>query len=62
MRLTYVGPFGAVLVPLEGSYMTVEVAHGDDADFPDELAKSLLEQPANWQKAGKKPQTPDGEE
>lgn len=42
--LTYHGPYDGVFVPAAG----LAVDQGASADFDDELALSLLEQPDNW--------------
>jgi hypothetical protein len=44
-ELKYVGPHDAVEVRDVGA----TVARGESCDFPADLAKSLLEQPDNWQ-------------
>lgn len=52
MRLTYVGPFDSVIVPLPTGGAP-EVERGQDIDIPDSHAERLLEQPSNWQRASK---------
>lgn len=56
MKLTYVGPYDRVRVPLPlgGG---VECDQGGTVDIPDSHAERLLEQPTNWQRA-KKPAAP----
>jgi len=50
MKLTYVGPFDAVTVPLPfGGEVTC--GPGGDVEVPDDLAARLLEQEANWRLA-----------
>ena len=45
--LTYIGPIDEVEVPFaDGSY--VLCARNESADFADDVAASLLEQPSNW--------------
>lgn len=51
MKITYVGLFSAVTVPLPyGGEVTAK--HGEAVDLPDSLAVRLLEQKTNWQPAG----------
>ena len=48
MQVRYIGPFDAV--ELEAADKAwIEVRHGETVDLPDDLATSLLEQPANWE-------------
>jgi hypothetical protein len=49
-RLTYVGPFDAVVIDV-APQLAVTVAHGDDVEVSDQLGESLLDQPDNWQPA-----------
>lgn len=58
MKLTYVGPFDSVIVPLPTGGQP-EVARGHDIDIPDSFAERLLEQPSNWQRAGGRPKKDD---
>lgn len=52
MRLTYIGPFDRVAVPVPGSSgWEIECERDGAAEFPDSVAKGLLEQTDNWQKA-----------
>jgi len=50
--LIYVGPHEAVEVPLPDGRSPV-VENGGTLETSDEHAASLLEQPSNWQPAGK---------
>jgi hypothetical protein len=52
MKLVYRGPHRGVYVPLPDG-REIEVAHGQAAEFPDEVADSLLEQAGNWEPAEK---------
>ena len=57
MQIEYAGRHDVVDVPLPDG-RTITVSYGEVADFPDDFARSLLEQPANWKpgpKVGKKP-------
>lgn len=47
MKLTYVGPFDRVRVPLPYGG-EVEVNQGEKVEVPDSLGRVLLEQQANW--------------
>jgi len=49
VKVKYVGPFDEVSVPTPGG-TEIKVARECFADFPGELAKELLEQPANWER------------
>ncbi len=48
MKLVYRGPHRGVYVPLPDG-REVEVERGEPAEFPDEIAASLLEQAGNWE-------------
>ena len=53
-RLIYIGRFPEgveVPLPLGG---VIVCGHGETEKFPDSVAKSLLEQPANWRDADAK--------
>ena len=52
--ITYVGSHDAVDVPDPDTGRTYTVEQGKSVDVPDELAKGLLEQADNWQKAEQK--------
>jgi hypothetical protein len=43
-KIKNVSPLGDLYVPAIG----IEIAFGETTEVPDELAASLLEQPANW--------------
>lgn len=47
MKLTYVGPFDAVRVPLPYGG-EAECPRGGTVEVPDSLGASLLEQKTNW--------------
>lgn len=53
-RIRYVGDAPEVFVPA----LDAIVPHGVAFDVADDLAESLLEQPANWQRADGAPGTP----
>lgn len=48
MKLIYRGPHAGVYVPLPDG-REIEAERGQAAEFPDQIAESLLEQPGNWQ-------------
>lgn len=53
MRIEYHGPHDGVEVPLADGRV-IEVMHGEAAEFPEEVAISLLEQ-STWRKADEAP-------
>lgn len=52
-KIKNVSPIGDLFVPALG----IDVALGETVDVPDELAASLLEQPANWVSGDSKKET-----
>ena len=50
MKLVYIGPHSAVMVPLPLGG-EAECKHGEPMNLPDSLCEGLLEQPSNWRKA-----------
>jgi hypothetical protein len=62
MRLKYIGPLEAVVVP-SGDLELGPVAPGEVLEVPDALGRSLLEQESNWEKAAdSRPSKPKSEE
>lgn len=48
MKVTYVGPHDAVVIP---ALDDLEVKRGETAEVPDDVAERMLEQPGNWRVA-----------
>ena len=52
VKLRYIGPFEEVEVAAHDESIHI-VSNGETKEFPAEVAKSLLEQPDNWEQASK---------
>ena len=60
MKIMYQGPFDEVRLPLPGG-RTLVVEPLKPVDVPKDVARSLLEQGANWRKPPMSVQTSDGD-
>jgi hypothetical protein len=61
MRVIYIGPSATGVVVALPDGGEIECAHGGDVDVADEHGRRLLEQPANWKRAGVKAGKTEGE-
>jgi hypothetical protein len=62
MRVSYIGLFDEVYVPDIDAPVGRVVRRGEIVEVPDEVGGRMLEQPANWAKAGGKSAPAGGNE